>query len=87
MQTSYLDAGQIAETLKDSHILAQIESPSLNGFPVTYVLEFERQDILLVVNKDGSGMVVYPCGGYGHEEGSIHDQARMSLREARAAAC
>lgn len=86
MQTSYLDAGQIADTLKDSHVLAQIESPSLNGYPITYVLEFERQDILLVVNKDRSGMVVYPCGGHGHEEGSIHDQGRAILREARGAA-
>lgn len=86
MQITHLDVGQIADTLKDSHTLAQIESPSLYGYPVTYVLEFERQDILLVVNKDGSGMVIYPCGGHGHEEGSIHDQGRAILREARAAA-
>jgi hypothetical protein len=86
MQTSYLDAGQIADTLKNSLILDQLESPSLHGYPVTYVVEFEQQDILLVVNKDGSGMVVYPCGGHGHEEGSIHDQGRAILREARAAA-
>lgn len=85
MQITHLDAGQIADTLKDSLILTQLESPSLYGYPITYVLEFEGQDILLVVNKDRSGMVVYPCGGHGQEEGSVHDQARAILHEARAA--
>ncbi|MEY2951941.1 MAG: hypothetical protein RLZZ401_28 [Pseudomonadota bacterium] len=77
MQLHHLDKAQLAETLEQSTLLAQLEGP---GPVTTYVLEFDKQDILILApNTSNWATVIYPCASFDHEDGSIHDNARQAL--------
>lgn len=78
MQLHHIDTQQLADTLEQSKILAQLEGP---GPMTTYVLRYEGQDILIhTPNGSEWSTVVYPCSSFDREDGSIHDQARETLQ-------
>lgn len=82
MQLHDIDLEQLAETLEQSEILAQLEGP---GGITTYVLHYAKQDILIhVANGADWATVVYPCSSFDREDGSIHDNAREVLGVANA---
>ena len=75
MQVNYIDTEQLAELLHNSKILHMLD---YNG-QRTFVLEFDRQDILAVDAPNGGAIVIYPCTSFDDESGgSIHDHARAS---------
>lgn len=77
MQVHHINTEQLAETLSQSELLAQLDGP---GRVTTYVLQFDRQDILIhAATGDDWATVVYPCSSFDAEGGSIHDNARQSL--------
>ena len=77
MQLHHIDFQQLADTLEQSDILAQLEGP---GGITTYVLNYDKQDILIhAANGAEWATVVYPCSSFDHEDGSIHDNARQTL--------
>lgn len=77
MNLHHINFEQLAETLEQSKILAQLEGP---GPITTYVLEYEKQDILIhTANGSQWATVVYPCSSFDHEFGSIHDNARQTM--------
>ncbi len=76
MQVHHISSEQLADTLSQSEVLARLDGP---GRMTTYVLHFDRQDILIHAAGDDWATVVYPCSSFDAEEGSIHDNARQSL--------
>lgn len=77
MQLNHIDLAQLADTLEQSELLAQLDGP---GRITTYVLRYSGQDILIhAAAGDSWATVVYPCSSFDAEDGSIHDIARQSL--------
>lgn len=77
MQIHHITTEQLAETLSQSEVLSQLDGP---GRMTTYVLHWDRQDILIhAAAGDDWATVVYPCSSFDAEDGSIHDNARRSL--------
>lgn len=82
MQLNHIDLSQLADTLEQSEVLAQLNGP---GRITTYVLNYSGQDILVhAAAGDSWATVVYPCSSFDAEDGSIHDNARQSLGDGHA---
>lgn len=79
MQTNNLDTQELADLLEQSKTLSVIDHGALR----MYVLEFDRQDILVFADSSNNATVVYPPESFDAESGgSVHDHARAILREA-----
>lgn len=73
MQTNHIDAAALAELLEQSTVLDIID----HGTSKMYVLEFDKQDILVFADTNNEASVVYPPESFDVESGgSIHDHAR-----------
>ena len=78
MQLHHIDTQQLANTLEQSEVLAQLEGPG----STVYVLHYKERDILIhhANGADGSTMI-YQDESRLPEGGSLHDQARAARRE------
>lgn len=77
MQLNFLEPDQVAETIEQSRVLSTLQGL---GMTTIYVVEFGRQDMLLVVDGvTGKAAAIYPCSSFDHETGSVHDNAREVL--------
>lgn len=71
-------SGELAEILTQSKVLQTIDHHQLR----LQVIECNGQDVLLFVDSNNNAITVYPCAAFDSEfGGSIHDQARQSLRD------
>ena len=76
MQVTTLDTQQLADTLEQSRILSADDHGAIRQ----YVLEFDKQDILVFADSSNNAFVVYPPESLdGESGGSIHDHARAIL--------
>ena len=76
MQVTTLDPQQLADTLEQSRILSRNDVGAIRQ----YVLEFDKQDILVFADSSNNAFVVYPPESFDSESGgSIHDHARATL--------
>ena len=77
MQMTFITADQLADLLTNSETLDVVDFEGQR----TYVLHFNRQDILAIDTMNGGAAVVYPCSSLDAESGgSIHDHARAINR-------
>lgn len=73
MQVNYIDTEQLADLLSEAKILNTLDYQGQR----TYILQWDRQDILAVDAPGGGALVIYPCTSFDDESGgSIHDNAR-----------
>ena len=74
--TNHIDAPALADLLDQSNVLSIIN----HGTSRMYVLEFDKQDILVFADPNNEASVVYPPESFDAESGgSIHDHARAIL--------
>ena len=79
MQTNNLDEQELADLLEQSKTLSMVD----HGAVRMYVIEFDKQDILVFADSSNNATVVYAAEAFDAESGgSIHDHARAILRTA-----
>lgn len=76
MQANTIGVTELADLLEQSRVLDITDFGSLR----MYVLEFDRQDILVIADAANDAFVVYPPESFDREcGGSIHEHARAHL--------
>ncbi len=76
MQVNTVGVTELADLLEQSKVLDIADYGSTR----MYVLEFDRQDILVFADPNSDSFVVYPPESFDHEcGGSIHEHARAYL--------
>jgi len=84
MQMNFIRADQLADLLANSETLDVVDFEGQR----TYVLHFDRQDILAIDTASGGAAVIYPCSSFDDESGgSVHDHARASGGAHASGAC
>ena len=79
MQVNTISVPELSDLLDESEILDMVD---LGGIRM-YVLDFDKQDVLVFSSSASDAFVVYPPESFDAESGgSIHDHARAILSDA-----